>query len=223
MEIICDSCESKFRIASEKIPEGRSASLSCPKCQNKISVSRPSAAASEPEAAPTDGDDFDFNYDYTDQFETTDGTFDFTEDEGKTALICAVDPAIVEPVKNVMNFLEFHVRVVDNARDAIKRMRYHQFDALLVDENFDCRDPDTNGILIYLSRLHMSSRRDMFVVMFSERYQTMDNMTALNKSVNMIINTKNMDKFENIIKKGLSDGDMFYRVYHETRKSLGIN
>jgi predicted Zn finger-like uncharacterized protein len=219
MEIICDSCDSKFRIADEKIPEGRSASLSCPKCQNKITVNRPPAAQPTP---PADSDDFDFDYDYSDHSETTDGTFDFAEDEGKTALICAMDPAIIEQVSKVMNFLEFHVTVVENARDAIKRMRYHQFDAMLVDENFDCRDPDTNGILIYLSRMHMSTRRDMFVVMFTERYQTLDNMTALHKSVNLIINIKNMDRFENIIKKSLSDGNMFYRVYHETRKKIGL-
>ena len=43
MEIICENCQSKFTIADEKIPEGRSASLTCSKCKQKISVRRPPA------------------------------------------------------------------------------------------------------------------------------------------------------------------------------------
>lgn len=221
MDIICTSCESKFKIADKKIPKDRSVSLTCPKCQSKITVSRP--AADDPGRPGTaDNDDFDFNYDYSDHFETTDGTFDFAEDEGKTVLICAHDQNIIAGAREVFGFLEYHVTAVDNARDAIKRMRYHQFDALAIDETFDSRDPDTNGILIYLARLHMSLRRKMFVIMFTTRFSTMDHMTALHKSVNLIVNKKNFDKFENIVKKGLSDGDFFYRIFQETQKDLGI-
>lgn len=226
MEIICSSCQSKFKIADEKIPQGRSASLTCPKCKKKITVDRaPQPASVEeeiPPEAPGNKEALDFDYDYSDKYENADGAFEFTEEEGKTALICETDPAIVEPMVKVLDFMEYHITKADNAREAIKKMRYHNYHLLIINENFDSRNPDTNGILIYLSRLHMSVRRDIFVVMLTRRFRTMDYMMALNKSVNLIVNMDNINQFENILKRGLSDDDIFYRIFDETRKNLGI-
>ncbi len=231
MEITCSSCESKFKVADDKIPKGRSTSLNCPKCKSKIIIEPPQPAPVEEvpkkEAKPAakelpEKDDFDFDYDYSESQEAADSVFDFTEEEGKTALICETDPSIIEPIEKVLDFMEYHITKTDNAREAIKRMRYHNYHLLIVNETFDSRNPDANGILIYLARLHMDTRRDMFVTMLTRRFRTMDQMLALNKSVNLIINIDNLGQFENILKRGLSDYDIFYRIFHETRKNMGI-
>jgi hypothetical protein len=57
--------------------------------------------------------------------------------------------------------------------------------------------------------------------MLSRRFLTMDHMMELNKSVNLIINLKNLDDIEKILRRGISDNDMFYRLYMENLKSIG--
>jgi hypothetical protein len=67
----------------------------------------------------------------------------------------------------------------------------------------------------------MLTRRNMFVAMISDRYRTMDNMMALNKSVNLIINVKNTEDIGKILSRGITDNEYFYRVYKESLKETG--
>jgi hypothetical protein len=61
----------------------------------------------------------------------------------------------------------------------------------------------------------------MFVALVTERFRSMDNMAAFNKSVNLVINTKNIDDVETILKRGVSENTAFYRVFKETLKKMG--
>ena len=70
-----------------------------------------------------------------------------------------------------------------------------------------------NPVLKYLDRLNMSTRRNIFVTLITDRYRTMDNMAAFNKSVNLIVNLKNVDEIEKILRRGIADYEAFYRVY----------
>ncbi len=222
MDITCDSCQSKFKIADEKIPEGKTVSLSCPKCKSKISVKQEEKEDVEGfETENSDNLSYDFDEDFGEDYDSSDKTFEFIEDEGKTAMICESDSEIKKQIKPVLDFMEYHIIDVGSARDAIKKLRYNKYDLIIINESFDAQDPDTNGVLIYLSRLPMIDRRNIFVTMLSNRFRTLDLMTSLGKSVNMIVNLKNLNEFENILKHGVSDSDMFYRIYQETLKNTG--
>ena len=100
-------------------------------------------------------------------------------------------------------------------------MRYHNYDLFVVNERFDTENPESNGILLYLERLGMSVRRNMFVTLVSDRFRTMDNMMALNKSVNLIINIKNIEDIAKILTRGITDNEYFYRIYKGTLKEVG--
>jgi len=218
MEIICDSCQSKLKIPDEKIPAGKTASFACPKCKGKITISPDSE--NQPEASDENAGDFgDLGFE-EDSFEDEDASeearpFQFIEEEGKIALICETDPVIRKSVTDVLTLMEYHVTTAQDPRDALKKIRYQNYDVLVVNERFGSEDPDTNGILIYLERLAMDTRRNMFVAMVSERFRTMDNMMAFNKSVNLIINKENAAEVDKILSRGLTDYDMFYRIYKE--------
>ena len=111
--------------------------------------------------------------------------------------------------------------VSDSGRDALKKMRYHQYDLVVINEAFHCADPDSNMVLLYLERLNMSIRRDMYVAMISSKYRTMDQMMAFRHSVNIIINAKNVDDIGKIVQRGLTDHEFFYRIFKETLKEAG--
>jgi hypothetical protein len=46
-------------------------------------------------------------------------------------------------------------------------------------------------------------------------------MTAFMKSVNLIINTKNIEDFGKIMSRGLTDHLAFYQIYREKLKETG--
>ncbi|MBU0994661.1 MAG: zinc-ribbon domain-containing protein [Proteobacteria bacterium] len=217
MEIICDKCQSKLKIPDGKIPAGKTANVTCPSCKQKIAVTGPpEEEENEEPAAPS----FDFEED-EDKYDSSEKPFDFIEEEGKTALICESDAAIRETMSHVLDLLEYHITVASDTRDALKKMRYHDYNLILVNEHFETSNPETNGILIYLQRMAMSSRRNMIVGMLSNRFRTMDNMIAFVKSVNMIINTNDMENFDKILTLGIGEHEFFYRIFNESLKKTG--
>jgi len=229
MEIICDKCKRNLKLPDDKIPEGRNVTLRCPTCKNKITVNKEKKEddfkfetdEGVTEAASGKDAEFAFGDDYPEEYEQPDRMFEFIEDEGKTALICEADKNVKEKIKPVLDFMEYHIVEANNARETIKRLRYNFFNIIIINEEFDTRDPDVNGILIYLARMQMLERRKIFVALLSQRFQTLDHMMALHKSVNMIINLENLNDFEKILKHGISDSDMFYRHYMEDLKAIG--
>lgn len=210
MDIICHNCHSKFKIADDKIPAGRTAAFACPKCKSKISLGPGKSSAKGAGGAAND-----------ESYDASDKPFDFIEEEGLTALVCEQNPLVRKTISDALQLMEYQITVAESARDALKRMRYHVYDLIVVNESFDTNNPEANGVIIYLERLSMATRRNMFVALVSDRYRTMDNMMALNKSINLIINVKNIEDIGKILSRGITDNEYFYRVFKETLKELG--
>ncbi|MFO7964168.1 MAG: zinc-ribbon domain-containing protein [Desulfobacterales bacterium] len=217
MDITCDQCQSKFRISDDKIPPGKTAVLTCPKCKNKLVIS-----SDAEKSAPGEKEEEDIQNElYSQIYDASEKPFDFVEEEAKTALLCEPTSDIKQSLLKVLDIMDYHITEVENIRDALTKMRYHNYDLILLNENFDTSDPDTNGVLMFLARQPMSIRRDMFVVLISTRFRTMDNMMAFNKSVNLILNPENIADAEKIVKKGIVENDQFYRVYRDLMKEVG--
>lgn len=215
MEIICKSCQGKLKIADEKLPAGKTASVKCPRCNAKISIAPPQKEESK-DAEAVFEDLFDFDDDDGDGYDASDKPFDFIEEEGKSALICEADAVLREKVRPTLDLLEYHVTEVPHSREALKKMRYHSYDLIVLNEYFDTQDPDANPVLIFLERQAMNMRRNVFVALLSSRFRTMDNMSAFQKSVNMIINIRNVDDFDKILQRGLADYGLFFKVLKES-------
>ena len=215
MDITCNNCSGKFRIPDEKIPRGRASAVPCPKCKTRIPLNpvKKSAGSVAAEEESCQSHDFDL----------AEKPFDFIEEEGLTALLCEQNPLARQTIESALNLMDYQITIAESARDALKRMRYHAYDLIVVDENFDTKNPDTNGVLIYLERLGMSVRRNIFVAMISNRYRTMDNMMAFRDSINLVINIKNIEDVGKILSRGITDNQLFYNVYKETLKEVGRN
>lgn len=208
MEVVCESCQARFNVPDDKIPAGKSIRAACPKCKNKLTI--PAAAT-----APAEGTDAKSG---EDAYDASEKPFDFVEEDALTALICEPDPAIRDKVGSVLELMEYHLTTVSSTRETLKKMRYHNYNVVVVNESFDTSNPETNGVLLFLERLPMATRRELFVCLISSRYRTMDHMLALNKSVNMILNVKNINDFGKIISTAITENDIFYRAYKETAK-----
>jgi predicted Zn finger-like uncharacterized protein len=222
MNIVCDKCQSKFKIPDEKLPAGKSASFPCPRCKSRITLNpmekeekKPPFLENEEDNENGDGEINESNYDASEK------PFDFAEEEGKTALLCEYDSDLRKKIVETLEIMEYHVTEAQNVRDALKKMRYHNFELIVLNEAYDVDNPGSNGVLIYIERLNMAVRRNMFVALVSSRYRTMDNMTAFLKSVDLIINSKNIDEIGKILARGITDNDFFYRSFKESLSKAG--
>ncbi len=236
MDVVCDKCQNKFNIPDkmlEKIPEGKVFAVPCPKCKNKISVRKEPADASpdkkspakaEKTAPPPEPPPDDAIAAAAAADDDDDGSpgnpFDFLEEGTQTALLCEGDVATRAKIKAALEKMKYHISEPATHRDALKQMRFHDFDLVLLNERFGTRDPDVNHVLKHLEQLPMVTRRNMFIALISERFRTMDNMMAFNKSVNLIISTKDINNMEKVLRRGVKDNDAFYRVYKDLLKKI---
>jgi CheY-like chemotaxis protein len=154
-------------------------------------------------------------------YDPADRQFDFVGGGGATALVCEPDPALREQINNGLKEMGYQITMPATAMDALKAMRFHIFDVVVLNELFDSADPQTNSVLRYLENMVMTTRRRFFVALVSDRYRTMDNMAAFNRSVNIIINRNNVDNAGEIIQQGVADNRAFYHVFQETLRKMG--
>lgn len=155
------------------------------------------------------------------EYDAGDKPFDFLEEGGETALVCESDPVVREKISDSLKNLGYQITAPEKAKDALKAMRFHLFDLVVVNERFDTTNPDTNDVLQYLENLNMTTRRRFFMALISEKYRTMDNMAAFNRSVNLVVNLKNIDDVGKIIKQGVADNRAFYHIFQETLVKMG--
>ncbi|WP_300668713.1 zinc-ribbon domain-containing protein [Desulfoluna sp.] len=219
MNITCENCSGKFNFPDEKVPEDCTLSLSCPRCGNKLSVGPRGGASISTSMGFEEDDDrkpsISFDEKETDNYNDDERPFDFIEEEGLTAIICVTDAGRREKVRIALDLLEYSVTQVKDTRDALKNMRYHSYDVVVLDMMFDTKNPEVNGVLIYLNRQPMVIRRKMTVFLMSETHRTRDEMVAFHKSVNIVVNNKDIDKIDTILQRGTRENVLFYRIYNE--------
>jgi CheY-like chemotaxis protein len=157
----------------------------------------------------------------SEDYDAADRPFDFVEEGGATALICESDPTVREKISESLKDLGYRITAAAAAKDALKAMRFHVFDVVVLNELFDVADPQANSVLNYLEDMLMTTRRRFFVVLVSSQFRTMDNMAAFNRSVNIVINLRNIDEMGKIIKQGVAENKAFYHVFQETLQKMG--
>mgnify|MGYP000270054747 CR=1 FL=1 len=220
MNVVCEKCQGKFQIPDEQLPKGQVFSVICPKCSNKVSVdtridialSAKETAAPSAKLKPIPNKTIIEEVDSS-AYDASEKPFDFVEEGVETALLCEPDPTIRSKIITALYNMGYHTTAPQTYKDTLKQMRFHVFDMIVLNEWFGTQNPDMNNVLKYLDRLNMSIRRNIFVALVTKRFRTMDNMAAFNQSVNLVINLKNIDEIEKILKRCVADYEDFYRVY----------
>jgi predicted Zn finger-like uncharacterized protein len=230
MEVTCEQCKSRFNIPDDKVPKDKVLKINCPKCKGKITLGgevpqeppqadeakevvltmmNPSAGRKPPEES----------YGYEDF--TNDQELEFFEEGIKLALIMP-NPAIDEDrLRAGIEIIGYKCIFTPNTRDAIGKLRFHQFDLIILADGFDSQPLDHSVIVNYLNRLPMSVRRKVFVTLISDHFKSMDNMMAFAMSANVVINSKDIEKLHLILKKVVSENERFYKVFLDTMIETG--
>lgn len=147
--------------------------------------------------------------------------FGYLDPDNETAMICEQDPIIREELSKAIKSLNIDVVEPTTFKEALRYLRFHIFNVIVVDEKFDTDVWESNYVLNYIENLIMPIRRKTFVVLISETYPTMDNMRAYNKSVNLIINKKETAEAALILKKEIAENSDFYYLFRENINKSG--
>lgn len=217
MNVVCEKCSGKIKIPDERVPQGKSFSINCPKCKNKITID---GAAEKAGAQPAGSG---FSMAEGNKYDAPDSRFDFLDEGAETALLCEPDDDTRKKLFAVLDEYNYRIVEPESPREALKQMRFHDFDVIVLNEKFGTRDPDANHVLKYLSQLQMTQRRNMFVVLVNERFRTMDSMSAFNKSVNLVFNIADVDHFNQVLRRAIDDNTSFYRIFKEILQKVGRN
>lgn len=218
MEVVCLKCKSKFKIADEKLPSGQKVTVKCSKCDGKIEIDTGGdrSAVGEKEDLEKVVDEV-----ATSAYDPLERPFDYLDEGIETALLCEHDLVVRQKIRSLLEQMDYHVVEAASARNAMKYMRFHVYDLVVVNETFEATDADCNHVLQYLSQLPISTRRNMFVILLGKRLRTMDNMLAFNRSVNLSVNLKDMDDMEKILKGALKEHIAFYEIFMQSLKKTG--
>ncbi len=214
MEVTCSHCNKTLKIPDDKLPQNQIVKIACPSCRNKITIDTRTAPEQGPDAKGSK--EMEGISDYGD-----DTSLGFYEEGTRLALILDSDPARKEQIRNAVESLQFRFVDSPGTRDAISKLRFHVFDLIVLAEGFDGQPLEHSPIINSLNHSPMSVRRNTFVALLGDQFQTMDNMMAFAMSANVVVNPSDMDKFDRVLKKAIADNQRFYKVYNDCLKDAG--
>jgi hypothetical protein len=145
---------------------------------------------------------------------------DFFELGDKTSLICG-DAATLEAGRNSLRELGYKFHTAETPELAIERMRYTNYDCIIIHENFAGSSLRTNAVLSFLASLPMSQRRYWFVCLVGSSFKTLDALQAFAQSVHLVLNPIDLPNLTAILKKSLAEFELLYRAFRESVAAMG--
>lgn len=233
MEVTCDQCRTKLNVPDDKLPKNQIVRLNCPKCKNKIALDTRGLETGSNESAENYAEtgklhlkfiesrksEEENNYSYDDY--SGDESLTFFEDDVRLALVMPRDDGQGEAIKAAVEELGYKYVSSPGTRDALGKLRYHQFDLIILSEGFDNQSLEGNSIINYLNHISISIRRKTFLALIGDNFKTKDDMMAFALSVNMVINPRDIPRSAVILKKGIAEFQMFYKVFMDTLVEVG--
>jgi len=155
-------------------------------------------------------------------YDESEKSFDYIGTDSDSAIIFLSNEAVREKIAEELKKNEWFVVEARSAQETLKRMRFHTYTLLVVD---DFSNDDESGkhdlIDLYLTNTPMSVRRKTFVTLVSKRLRTMDRLAACNQGVNLIISAADIKDFSLMISNNLAENDWFYSIFMDVLKAYG--
>jgi CheY-like chemotaxis protein len=216
-------------VPDEKMPRGRQFKATCSKCRRTIIVEPHGASGgkgatigvdvslSEVADAPTA---IEADLDMTSAY---DSPLEVLEEGAMSALVCVDEPGRLKAVKEALEDLNYYSSVASSVKEALSKLRYNQYDLVMLDEEFCGESADNNTVLRYMQPMPMSARRNIFLMLISNQGRTLDNLMAFAQSVNAVINVSDVQKVKLVLERAMADHRRFYKVYRDLVQVIGIH
>ncbi len=158
--------------------------------------------------APASGSEGDAVFFYEDA-----ATFDVVEEGIRTSLLCVATPSRSDKIRQVLDELRFFVVQAPRAEFALKKLNHNRYDLIVLEDGFDSTKQSENLVLHHLQLLPMHLRRQFFLLLLSDSLPTFDGMLAFRMGVNMILNTKDIEKTKILLTRAMKDHRAAYGLF----------
>ncbi len=218
MQVTCNACQRSMNIPDEKLPKDQAFSITCPGCKNKIKVDQ-HLKTPDPPTPPQQEEALDTAGMVLDQEEFEDDELVIYDENDQLALI--LDETNQSAWTQALESRDYKIQYAKSPEHAVHKMKFTHFHFIALHENYGNKDLDNNTVYKTLIELPMVTRRNIFVALIGKNFKTLKNMQAFQKSVNVVINEKDINKLEDVLKKSISEIEIFYKVFKETLQSMG--
>ena len=117
---------------------------------------------------------------------------------GLTAIMDALDDEGFLPVQ------------VDSVDDALDKMQFANYAGVILHVPFEKSTLDSNKLHIFMKKMGMFRRRNIFYVLIGPEFKTLYDLDALSNSANLVVNDNDVAHFQLILKKSLYDNQKLY-------------
>lgn len=138
-----------------------------------------------------------------------------------SALVCEDNQELQKIIVPALKDLRYRTDISINAEDALKKIKFNQYNVIVINEKFAGKSPETNEVLRYLKEMPMTVRRHIFLALLGKNLPTQDNMAAFERSANVVISEDDISNFKDIVEFSVFDNEQFYKVYKESLVSMG--
>lgn len=143
------------------------------------------------------------------------------EQEVRSALVCEDNDAFRSDIIAALEGLKYNVRSAAGVEDTFDKLRFNEYGLIVLNEKFGGNTPETGALCNSLQMMPMSTRRKTFLVMTGKEFRTADNMTALSRSVNLVVNEKDIADLKSIMRKAIADNELFYKTFRASLAKSG--
>ncbi|MZH40515.1 MAG: hypothetical protein F3740_01660 [Nitrospinae bacterium] len=221
MQVVCDSCKKSMNIPDEKLPKDQAFSITCPGCKNKIKVDqhlKSNEPSTPPAPEPEEAIDTQSMVVQHEDFEDDDELVIYDEND---QLALVLDEKNQSVWTEALESKDFKIQYAKSPEHAVHKMKFTHFHFIALHENYGNKTLESSPVYQTLLEMPMVTRRNIFLALLGSNFKTLNNMEAFQKSANVVINEKDLDKLGDVLKKSISDNEMFYKVFKETLHAMG--
>ena len=205
MNVICPGCQTTLSIPDDRLPKGRVVTAACPKCKGPIRIDLTGAEGSAP-AAPT-------------QSRTPEERVSFDEQRQPRALVCVDAGEAQTQILAALKQSGYAAQAVASPAEAEERLRFASHAVAVVQETFG--GGERSALLESLAEMGPAARRQLHVVLVSEKVPAHDPMAAFATSVDLVVHPQDLAHLPEALQQSLAESEQKYRVLFDCLRDLG--
>ena len=223
MQVTCNACQRSMNIPDEKLPKDHAFSITCPECKTKFKVDQylkpkkiePVSPPPKEKEKIVDTASMVVN---PEEFEDDEDLVIYDENDQIALVLDDINKDIWTKALEEKNF---KIQYARSPEYAVHKMKFTHFHFVALNEKFGNVALDESPIYQTMIKMQMVTRRNIFFALVGANFKSLNNMQAYQKSANVVINEKDLEKLGDILKKSISENEMFYKVYKETLNAMG--
>ncbi len=129
---------------------------------------------------------------------------DFFEPGDLTSLVCVDAPEIQRLVVDQLGDLNYKIHTGLFVEDILLKLRAHVYDVVIVSEQFNGADLESNAVIAAAVEMPLAQRRKQFVTVMGSSFQTNDEMQAFQHSVDLVMNVSDAANLKPVLRRGVN-------------------